>query len=193
MTFIPQVLTKDDPNNSKPQPINPGSSTLTTGYNSIIITISGITASCAVELQYSNDTTNANFSTFYMESAITGSTFVKSYPILKNYYRINFTGTATSVISRLSTQSYQSNTTNTVNTFENNTENIMNLINQENNTQNIINLINQENNTIINNSNFDESIEINNNINQNIIETFINYYNNSQQNMINNNAQNNQS
>jgi len=68
-------------------------------------------------------------------------------------------------------------------------ENVVNLINQESNPENlinVINLINQENNTIINNSNFDESVEINNNLSQNIIETFINYYNNSQQNMINN-------
>jgi hypothetical protein len=65
--------------------------------------------------------------------------------------------------------------------------NINGSINQENNTENIINLINnQENNIIINNSNFDESIELNNNITQNFIETFINYYNNSEQNMINN-------
>ena len=126
MTFLPLVLTKDDPNNSTPQNINPGLATLTTGYNSIIITISGITGSCAVELQYSNDTNTSNFNTFYMESNITGSTFIKSYPILKNYYRIKFTllTAGISVISRLSTQSYQSNTTNTVNTFENSMENI---------------------------------------------------------------------
>lgn len=63
--------------------------------------------------------------------------------------------------------------------------NINGTINHEDNTENIINLINQENNTIINNSNFDESVELNNNLSQNIIETFINYYNNSQQNIIN--------
>lgn len=122
MTFLSQVLTKDDPNNSTPN-TNPGNATQTTGYNSLIITIIGATGSCSVEVQYSNDT--SNFSTFYMDSILTGSVFIKSYPILKNYYRIKFTGTATSVQSRLSTQSYQSNTTNTINTFENSIENTM--------------------------------------------------------------------
>lgn len=120
MTFLPQVLTKDDPNNSTPN-INPGNPTQTTGYNSLIITITGATGSCSIEVKYSNDT--SNFSTFYMDSILTGTTFIKSYPILKNYYRITFTGSAISVQSRLSTQSYQSNTTNTINTFENSIEN----------------------------------------------------------------------
>jgi hypothetical protein len=124
MTFFPQVLTKDDPNNSTPN-INPGNATQTTGYNSLIITITGATGSCSIEVQYSNDTNTSNFSTFYMDSILTGSAFIKSYSILKNYYRIKFTGTATSVQSRLSAQSYQSNTTNTINTFENSIENTM--------------------------------------------------------------------
>jgi hypothetical protein len=102
--------------------------------------------------------------------------YLNEYPSIKKENNINLTN----IINFININGSINN--------ENNTGNIMNLINQENNTQNIINLINQENNTIINNSNFDESIEINNNINQNIIETFINYYNNSQQNMINNNA-----
>jgi hypothetical protein len=125
MTFLPQVLTKDDPNNSTPNSINPGNVTQTTGYNSLIITITGATGSCSIEVQYSNDTDTSNFSTFYMDSILTGSAFIKSYPILKNYYRIKFTGNANSVQSRLSTQSYQSNTTNTINTFENSIENTM--------------------------------------------------------------------
>jgi len=127
MTFIPQVLTKDDPNNSTPN-TNPGVATQTTGYNSIIITIigakgvTGATGTTAtLEIEYSKDT--ISFNTFYMDSIFAGSAFTKTYPILKNYYRIKFTGTATSIQSRLSTQSYQSNTTNTINTFENNIEN----------------------------------------------------------------------
>lgn len=126
MTFLPQVLTKDDPNNSTVVGTTgmTGAATQTTGYNSIIITITGVTGPCSNEVQYSNEI-SSNFSTFYMDSVLTGSTFIKSYPILKNYYRIKFTGTATSIQSRLSTQSYQSNTTNTINTFQNNIENTM--------------------------------------------------------------------
>ena len=101
--------------------------------------------------------------------------YLNEYPNIKKENNVNLTN----IINFI-------NINGSIN-HENNPENIVNLINQENNPENIINLINLGNNTIINNSNFDESVEINNNLSQNIIETFINYYNNSQQNMINNN------
>jgi hypothetical protein len=69
---------------------------------------------------------------------------------------------------------------------ENNT-NLTNIINFININGSINQEVNQENNIIINNSNFDESVELTNNLTQNIIETFINYYNNSENNLLSNN------
>jgi len=114
--------------------------------------------------------------------------YLNEYPSIKKENNINLTNIINFI--NINGSINQENTENIINLINNqeNTENIINLINnQENteNTENIINLINnQENNTIINNSNFDESVEINNNLPQNIIETFLNYYNNSQQNLL---------
>lgn len=129
MTFLANVLTKDDLNNSSSGSLTSyiGTSTDTTGYNSLIITITNNIYSGIVKILFSSDGTT--FNTFYTDTIFSGSAFIKTYPILKKYYKIDYScsvaNTNLSILSRLSTQSYQSNIQNSINTFENDQQNMM--------------------------------------------------------------------
>jgi hypothetical protein len=93
MTFIPSVLSKTDENNSgiilSDVGFN-GTSVLTTGYNSIIISIINNIQSSnnGIIIQFSDD--NINFETFFTDNYNTDQKYEKSYPILKKYYKISF-------------------------------------------------------------------------------------------------------
>jgi hypothetical protein len=131
MTFTPQVLTQTDNNNS----INNstivsfnGISTITTGYNTIILTVNSTTDSLAggIQIEFSDD--NLNWLTPYTDTYFSTNVFTKNYLIIKKYYRIIYnnsspTGTF-SITSRLSTDLGSSIIQNTsISVFDNNTEN----------------------------------------------------------------------
>ena len=130
MTFTPQVLTQTDNNNtitsSSDVSFN-GVSTITTGYNTLILTVNSTTDSLAggIQIQFSDD--NSNWLTPYTDTYFSTNIFTKNYLIIKKYYRIIYnnsspTGTFT-ITSRLSTDLDSSITQNTsISVFDNNVE-----------------------------------------------------------------------
>lgn len=133
MTFVPEVTSKTDINNTSNTNINTtfnGISTLTNGYNTIIITLNSNVNSSAggLKIQFSDD--NISWTTFYTDTYIENSTFVKSYKILKKYYKIIYTSSiATSsfnITSRLVTDlDTSSSTNNSLTIFDNAVENTL--------------------------------------------------------------------
>lgn len=128
-----------------------GFPTDTTGYNTLIVNVNTSINSipCGLLIQYSSTGTDfdsngaINYSTVYYSDTVflnsvsnldpvmnaASGSFLKTYPILKQYYRIVYIPLnnypATLVInSRLSTQSYESFTQNSISAFENKEENI---------------------------------------------------------------------
>jgi hypothetical protein len=96
MTFIPSVLTKIDDNNTTTQTSTSsytGTGTLTTGYNSVIVTLSSDENSNpgGLEIQYSSDNIDGLYTTFYNDTYFTGTKFTKTYKIINKYYRIKYT------------------------------------------------------------------------------------------------------
>jgi len=130
MTFTPQVLTQTDNNNSIKNSIDAsfnGSSTITTGYNTLILTINSTTDSLAggIQIQFSDD--NSNWLTPYTDTYFSTNIFTKNYLIIKKYYRIiyknSLSGTFT-ITSRLSTDLDSSIIQNTsISVFDNSSEN----------------------------------------------------------------------
>lgn len=130
MTFTPQVLTQNDNNNtiinSTDASFN-GISTITTGYNTVILTVDSTTASLAggIQLQFSDD--NLNWLTPYTDTYFSTNIFTKNYLIIKKYYRIIYynsspTGTF-SITSRLSPNIDASIIQNSISVFNNSAEN----------------------------------------------------------------------
>jgi hypothetical protein len=133
MTFTPQVLTQTDNNNSISNSTDVtynGISTITTGYNTLILTVNSTTNSLAggIQIQFSDD--NLNWLTPYTDTYFSTNIFTKNYLIIKKYYRIIYnnsspTGTF-SITSRLSTDLDSSIIQNTsISVFDNNTENTL--------------------------------------------------------------------
>jgi hypothetical protein len=133
MTFTPQVLTQTDNNNSIGSTNNAsfnGLSTVTTGFNTLILTIQSTqnSDSGGIQIQFSDD--NSNWITPYTDTYFATNIFTKNYLIIKKYYRIVYSnssqaGTFT-ITARLSTDLDSSITQNTsINVFDNNVENMM--------------------------------------------------------------------
>jgi hypothetical protein len=133
MTFTPQVLTQTDNNNSILNSTDVsynGISTITTGYNTLILTITSTTDSLAggIQIQFSDD--NLNWLTPYTDTYFSTNIFTKNYLIIKKYYRIIYNNSLTpgtfSITSRLSTDLDSSIIQNTsISVFDNNTENTL--------------------------------------------------------------------
>ncbi len=110
MTFTPEVLSKTDPNNSTTLAALSfaGSSTVTTGYNTLFITLISDTNSAAggIEVFFSDD--NVTWKLFYTDTYFATPPFTRSYLIVKKYYKITYTAAslpgALNITSRLSTQ-----------------------------------------------------------------------------------------
>jgi len=130
MTFTPQVLTQTDNNNSISNSTDVsynGISTITSGYNTLILTVNSTTDSLAggIQIQFSDN--NLNWLTSYTDTYFSTNIFTKNYLIIKKYYRIIYnnsspTGTFT-ITSRLSTDLDSSITQNTsISVFDNNIE-----------------------------------------------------------------------
>jgi hypothetical protein len=110
MTFIPSVLTNSDLNNTTTNTtttLYTGVGTITTGYNTIYITLTSTSDSAAggLEITFSADNSVGSWITYYTDTYFTGTLFSKSYKIIGKYWRINYTTlSATFTInSRLST------------------------------------------------------------------------------------------
>ena len=130
MTFTPQVLTQTDNNNtitsSSDVSFN-GVSTITTGYNTLILTVNSTTDSLAggIQIQFSDD--NSIWLTPYTDTYFSTSIFTKNYLIIKKYYRIIYNNSSPpgtfNITSRLSTNLDSSITQNTsISVFDNNVE-----------------------------------------------------------------------
>jgi len=133
MTFTPQVLTQTDNNNSISNSTDRtynGISTITAGYNTLILTVNSTTDSLAggIQIQFSDD--NSNWLTPYTDTYFSTNIFTKNYLIIKKYYRIIYNnssppGTFT-ITARLSTNLDSSITQNTsISVFDNNVENTL--------------------------------------------------------------------
>ncbi len=131
MTFTPQVLTQNDNNNTINNSIDlsfNGISTITTGYNTLILTVNSTTDSLAggIQILFSDD--NSNWLTPYTDTYFSPNIFTKNYLIIKKYYRIIYynsspTGGTFSITSRLSTNLDSSIIKNTsISVFDNNVE-----------------------------------------------------------------------
>ena len=109
MTFIPSVLTKIDDNNTIIITTGAtgnyaGTGTLTTGYNSINVTLSSDVNSNpgGLEIQYSSD--GSGYTGYYNDTYFTGTKFTKTYNIINKYYKIKYTqgsSAAFTITSRL--------------------------------------------------------------------------------------------
>lgn len=132
MTFTPQILTQTDNNNSilsSTDSIFNGISSITTGFNTIILTIYSTTNSDAggIQIQFSDD--NTTWITPYTDTYFSSNIFTKNYLIIKKYYRVIYSNSglgAFTITSRLSTDLDSSITQNTsITVFDNNVENTL--------------------------------------------------------------------
>ena len=130
MTFIPNILTNNDPNNSyigNSTGTYIGTSTITTGYNTIILTIQSTSTdvdSASGEIQiylYSNGETPA---VFYSDTYTANTLYIKKFTITKKNYYIKFVPKTNSpdpytlnINSRLSTELDSSDIYNNPATF----------------------------------------------------------------------------
>lgn len=130
MTFTPEVLSKTDVNNSTSvaAPSFVGSSTVTTGYNTLYITVGSDINSAAggIAVYFSDD--NVTWQLFYTDTYLAPVPFTRSYLIVKKYYKLTYTSigspSALNITCRLSTQlSSQLTQSTTVTVFDTHTEN----------------------------------------------------------------------
>lgn len=131
MTFTPEVLSQTDNNNSvilSSSASFTGVSTLTTGFNTIILTIqsTGNSEAGGIQIQFSDD--NTTWVTPYVDTYFATNIFTKNYLIIKKYYKVIYSsssGTFT-ITSRLSTDLDSSITQNSsITVFDNNIENTL--------------------------------------------------------------------
>ena len=110
MTFTPEVLSKTDVNNSTSSAALTfnGVSTVTTGYNTLFVTITSNVNSApgGIEIYFSDD--NVTWQLFYTDTYFATPPFTRSYLIVKKYYKLAYTASALpaslTITARLSTQ-----------------------------------------------------------------------------------------
>lgn len=129
MTFIPEVQTKTDTNNSTTVAGSSftGSSTVTTGYNTIILSIQSNVDSSAGGIVVYMSEDNSNWTQFYCDTYIATNIYTKSFTITNKYWYLLYTASVLpstlSITSRLSTQlDTNSNTTNNITVFDGSVE-----------------------------------------------------------------------
>lgn len=110
MTFIPSVLSKQDNNNSTTVASNfSGTSTETTGYTNLIITIKSNIDSTAGGITISFSSDNTTFTSYYTDTYFTNTTYNRTFKIINKYYKISYTSPSTpstlSITSFLDTNS----------------------------------------------------------------------------------------
>jgi hypothetical protein len=119
MTFIPSVLTDTDSSNSVKTTASSFVGTIkqTTGYNTLLLTMNAPVNSTpgGILVQFSDTNNPSDLVTYYTDTYFSGTTYTKSFTILKKYYRIQYTSsspTTFSITSRLSTELSSSSSTN---------------------------------------------------------------------------------
>ena len=130
MTFIPEVQTKTDTNNSYSSNsftgTFTGTSTATTGYNTIILTIQSSVNSSAGSIVVYMSEDNSTWTSFYTDTYIASNIYTKSFTITNKYWQLAYTASTTGTLyitSRLSTQlDTNSNTTNNITVFDGSVE-----------------------------------------------------------------------
>ena len=129
MAFIPEVLTKQDPNNTVVDTTATsytGTASITTGYNSLLVTISSTGAinssPCGLEIQFSNS--NTGLTTYYSDTFFSGTNFTKTYPLIKQFYcvKITFPSSTTFTLTSVLSTASQNPSVNTLSTFNGITE-----------------------------------------------------------------------
>lgn len=95
MTFTPSVLSKVDANNTTKIPLGvgvpfTGAPTLTTGYDTLMVTVKTSQPSVAggLQIQFADD--SLNFDTFFADTVFANIPFTNTYTVLKKYYRIQY-------------------------------------------------------------------------------------------------------
>jgi hypothetical protein len=109
MTFIPEVQTKTDTNNSTTVTASTfsGTSTVTTGYNTIIVTIQASVNSSAGGIIVYMSEDNLTWTQFYTDTYFASNIYTKSFTITNKYWKLSYTSTSSTALkitSRLSTQ-----------------------------------------------------------------------------------------
>ena len=128
MTFIPEVQTKTDSNNSTTATASSfsGTSTVTTGYNTIIVTIQASVNSSAGGIIVYMSEDNLTWTQFYTDTYFASNIYTKSFTITNKYWKLSYTSTSSTALkitSRLSTQlDTNSNTTNNITVFDGSVE-----------------------------------------------------------------------
>jgi len=135
MTFIPNAIIKDDPNNSQSSSGNfTGTSSNTTGYASLIVSITINSNDIfpnqfgKLQIYYSPD--GSTFTVFFTDTILfTSSIYRKTYPLIDKYYYVAYDHSNTSLFpyvlnSRLSTEAYSCAPPNSSNSFVNAKENL---------------------------------------------------------------------
>lgn len=124
MTFIPSVQSKVDTNNSWTDvsgSTNTGTSTNTTGYNYIILSINSDTNSISNGIQiYANDEGETP-TIYYSDNYQANTTYSRSFKIVKKYYYIKYTLetiTTFNLTSRLTTTYQEDTIVNNPSTFD---------------------------------------------------------------------------
>jgi len=128
MTFIPEVQTKTDLNNSTTATASSfsGTSTVTTGYNTIILTIQASVNSSAGGIIVYMSEDNSTWTQFYTDTYLASNIYTKSFTITNKYWKLSYTSSSSTglkITSRLSTQlDTNSNTTNNITVFDGSVE-----------------------------------------------------------------------
>ncbi len=137
MTFTPEIQTTMDSNNSSTSILTSsssftGTSKVTTGYNTLILTIQSDVNSSAGGIQVQFSTDNVTWTTFYTDTYFASGLFIKNYLITEKYYRVIYTNTSTNQTSfnlqaRLSTDLDSSITSQntSITVFDNSVENTL--------------------------------------------------------------------
>ena len=89
MTFIPSVLSKRDNNNSTTTNASnfTGTSTETTGYTNLIITIKSDIDSSAGGIVISFSSDNSTFTSYYTDTYFSNTTYNRTFKIINKYYK----------------------------------------------------------------------------------------------------------
>lgn len=131
MTFTPSVQSKVDTNNSSATQLLlngtfTGNGTCTTGYDTLIVTVTTNVDSAAggLEIQFSDDNV-VPYQTFATDTVLATGTFTRTYLVVKKWYRVKYTTTAATttfdLTTRMSVNLDSSITTNatSINVFDN--------------------------------------------------------------------------
>lgn len=123
MTFIANVLSDVDLNNTTNTTATSftGTGSITSGYNSVLVTIESDVNSDASGLKIQFSPNNSTWSTYYNDTYFTNTKFSKSFKIVDKYWRVTYSTLSATfdIQSRLFTSGENNNGINNVYNIEN--------------------------------------------------------------------------